>query len=503
MRRGLIFLAWAAGMAAGACGGAEPEHAVGHVLVKFKPEAAQRTRALTRAQGLNALLEALDLPPGGALVEPAVGRLLREKAGIRNAGLDLDRFFYLELPPGMSVEEGVRRAAAHEWVEYAEPDGIGTGGGVPNDPTFSSQWHHLNAAKPSASMDTAEAWEITQGSSNVVLAVLDTGLTPSADFAGRLLPGFNFVSGSTNTADDHGHGTAVAGAAAATGNNGVRVAGVDWNCRILPVKVLNAANYGEYSWWAQGIDFAVASGAKVINLSAGGSATNATLTKSITNAIARGTIFVTITHNDGTGTIRYPGNLTNVITVGATDAQDLRAGFSNHGPEIDLCAPGVDVYTVGRTGAVEYWWGTSFAAPLVAGTCCLLAAVDPDVTPEEARQLLCAGAEDRVGNASDVAGFDRYYGWGRLNAHHSLMLAQARVEVGESEDGAARLSWASPANASSQVPVEVQSCATLETGWSAAGTTNGILYETNRSTWVDGDAVDGARFYRLKLRNRP
>jgi subtilisin family serine protease len=135
-------------------------------------------------------------------------------------------------------------------------------------PVFSTQWHHRNGTKPSAAIQTPAAWDITQGTTNIIVAVLDSGLGVSAEFTGRLVPGYNFAYGNTNTTDDHGHGSAVAGTLAANGNNGTVGAGVDWRCRIMPVKVLDSNNVGFYSDWAQAVDFAVNNGAEVINLSA-------------------------------------------------------------------------------------------------------------------------------------------------------------------------------------------------------------------------------------------
>jgi subtilisin family serine protease len=357
--------------------------------------------------------------------------------------------------------------------------------------------------KASASIETPLAWDITQGSSNVLVAVLDSGLSPSAEFAGRVVPGYNFAYGTADTTDDHGHGTAVAGTVAATGNNATVVAGVDWHCRLMPVKVLNSANNGLYSWWAQGIDFAVNKGAKVINLSAGGSGSSTLLTSAITNAIAHGTIFVTITHNDGTGVIRYPGNLTNCITVGATDEHDRRTGFSNYGPEIDLCAPGTNIYTVSQAGTLTYWWGTSFSAPLVTGTCALLAALRPEISHDEARLLLCAGAEDGVGDATDTTGFDNYYGWGRLNAYNSLLLAQTRVDRVSWSNHVVRLSWPSPANASNKQPYQVQFKNTVTAAWTTATAPAAFVYTTNRTSWSQTNIAASAQFYRVRLRPLP
>jgi subtilisin family serine protease len=346
-------------------------------------------------------------------------------------------------------------------VRFAEPDGLGTGGAtIPNDPNFGVQWHHRNTASDGpvrADMHSVEAWDIATGSTGVVLAVLDTGLAAGlADFSGRVVAGYDFVNDDADPADDHGHGTAVAGAACATGNNGVRVAGVDWRCRIMPLKVLNSNNTGVYSWWAAGIDWAVAEGADVINLSAGGATSSFTLETAIQDAIAQGVIVVTITHNDGTGTIRFPGRLEACITVGSTGRDDAVTGFSNYGPQIDLVAPGTNIYTLTRTGGVQQWWGTSFSAPLVAGTSSLLRSIDPTLTQEQVRTLLCAGADDQVGDALDEPGFDVHYGHGRLNALATLQLADVRLQAPEVEGGAITLRWSSPSNAVVKTPFVVE-----------------------------------------------
>ena len=489
--------------------------------MKFKRSIAAKMKAPTLNEGLDELLSILALPQGTSLSEPAVNQVLYDQQSQRSddarTRVNLDRFLYLHLAPGMSLQECVRRVEHHPWVEYAEPDGIGTGGLIPNDPNFNSQWHHRNLAKPSASIQTPLAWDITQGSTNVIVAVLDSGLTPSAEFAGRLVPGYNFAYTNANTDDDYGHGTAVAGVLAANANNSMLVAGVDWRCRLMPIKVGNSTNAGLYSWWAQGIEFAVSNGAKVINLSlprhslapltvnlsAGGRTSSRTLASAITNAIAQHVIFVTITHNDGTNVIRFPGSLTNCITVGATDAQDLRADFSNYGPQIDLCAPGTYIYTVGRTGTLTDWSGTSFSAPQVAGVCALLASLRPGISLDEARLLLCAGAEDGVGDATDTRGFDNYYGWGRLNAYNSLLLAQTRIDHAEWSNSMLYLSWPSPANASNKQPYEVQFKNVLTNAWITATDAGAFAYTTKRTFWSDTNAAVSARFYRVRLRALP
>lgn len=403
--------------------------------------------------------------------------------------VDLERFLYLHLPPGMSVEQCLAKLAGHPWIESAEPDGLGEAGGVvvPTDPVYSQQWYHTNASNPAADIETPLAWGITTGSSNVIVAVLDTGVKGSlAEFSGRLLPGFDFVNNDADPTDDNGHGTAVAAVLAANANNGTGGAGVDWNCRILPVKVLDAKKLGYYSWWAQGIDYAVSRGAKVINLSAGGTLTDSNLTRAISNAIAQGVIFVTITHNDGAGTVRFPGSLPMSIAVGATDRQNRRCGFSNYGPQIDLVAPGTNIITLALSGGTSVSYGTSFAGPQVAGVCALLAALRPELTQEQARALLCAGAEDEVGDETDTPGFDTCHGWGRLNAYHSLLLATARVDTIHRLAGGGRvLSWSSPPNAAQRQPQRVATAASLDGPWTIIAETTGFGYTLDRTWWTN------------------
>lgn len=477
------------------------DHALDHVIVKFKSGAADALQATSRSGGMDELLKALNLPDGVELREPAVMELLPDSRMLQpSTEIDLNRFFYLHVPSTFPVENCVQHVGQHPWVEYAELDGVGSGGAIPNDTYFSSQWHHQNLVTTSASIQTPLAWDIAQGATNIIVAVLDTGLTRSAEFTNRLVSGYNFVSGNTNTADDHGHGTAVAGVVAANANNSVLVAGVDWRCRLMPVKVLDSSKSGLYSWWAQGVNFAVNNGAKVINLSAGGSTSSITLTRAITNAIAHGVIFVTITHNDGSDVIRFPGRLTDCITVGATDQQDRRAGFSNYGPEIDLCAPGTNIYTVSRTGTLTYYWGSSVAAPQAAGVASLLASVRPDLTQTTARRLLCAGAEDGVGDATDTPGFDDYYGWGRLNAYNSLLLAQTRVDQFRWSNNVLHLSWPSPANASNKQPFQVQFRDLENEVWETAPDPAHYFYAPDRTDWCDTNASAAARVYRLLLK---
>lgn len=465
-------------------------HALKHVIVKFK-DTALAPAIEGRDHEVARLNRKLALPRGATLRESAWGKNKR-------VGAD---FMYLDLPPGLSVENCLAQLKKIPDLEYAEADGIGHGGGllIPTDLDFSFQWHHQNLTKPTASSHTAEAWTITTGTNSTIVAVLDTGVNASvAEFSGRVVPGYNFVSNTADSTDDHGHGSAVSAVVCANANNVLGGVGVNWNCRLMPVKVLNDVNYGLYSWWAQGINYAVANGAKVINLSAGGTGSNTALTTAINNAIAAGVIFVTITQNDGTGVITYPGNLANPITVGATDQQDRRSTFSNYGSAIDLVAPGSGIYTIGRHGTLEYWNGTSFAAPQVAGVASLLCGLNPKLKQADVRALLCSGADDQVGDATDTAGFDIFHGAGRLNAYNSLLLAQTRIDQVTTTDGNISISWPTPDNASTKKPYEIQYRAPDQTVWTRVATTNAISFEGARASWTTPSPSPG--FYEVVVR---
>jgi thermitase len=476
-----------------------------HVLVQFHTGALARAglpaRALKTTQ-----VDQLGLPAGARLEESGFARWQRAQAGKASDTLDAERWLYCHRPATQSVDQLLAALKANPLVDYAEPDFVGTGGVAPNDPSFGAQWHHRNNGTTNAvrpDIRSTNAWSITTGSTNVILAVLDTGIaTGNVEFAGRLLPGYDYANNDSNPSDDHSHGTAVAGDAAANGNNTNLVAGVDWQCRILPVKVLDSGNSGYYSWWSSGIAFAVAQGADVINLSAGGSTADVTLSNAIMSAINAGVIFVTITHNDSSSTVRFPGRMRPCITVGATTSNDQRASYSNYGPSIDLCAPGSGIQSVHYAGGGYNGNGTSFAAPLVAGAACLLRAMRPDLNQESVRTLLCASADDRVGNpAEDVAGFDNYHGWGRLNGHAALQLALADFAAATNGATAPAFAWEAPANAGQRRPFRVDAAAYPDGPWVTAAAPASITYTSGLAMWSTAGAATStaARLYRLAV----
>lgn len=221
----------------------------------------------------------------------------------------------------------------------------------------------------------------------------------------------------------------------------------------------------------------------------------------MTNAVARGVVFVTATHNDGTGTIRFPGSITNCITVGATDQSDNRCPFSNYGPQIDLVAPGTNIYTVQMNGGLGLWWGTSFSTPLVAGVSALLVGLRPELTPEQIRTLLCAGADDLVGATGDTPGFDYYYGWGRLNAWNSILLARTRIDTVQVTKTRLVLSWISPTNAVTRQPYQVAGATALGGPWTPLTNTGSFGYVSGRTYWTNAIAASNGpvNFYKVGL----
>jgi subtilisin family serine protease len=352
------------------------------------------------------------------------------------AQLGLDRTYKMFVPPGSDIPELARKLMAFPGVKYAEPDFMGEGGAtLPDDAHFNLQYGLDQASD--ADTDAPEAWDLSLGSEEIIIAVLDTGSdSDHEDFAGKLLPGYDFANGDTDPEDDQGHGSNVGSIAAAVTNNSVGIAGACWNCKVMTLKVLDANNSGYYSWWTDAMIWAADHGADLINMSAGGTSGSSTLYNGILYAWQAGVPHISITHNDNTGAIRFPGRYAQTIPVGATNDQDDRAvpfcwgGGSNWGPEIDVSAPGDWIPGAAMGGGYNYWCGTSQAAPLVAGLGGLMLTVYPSVGREELRHLLRSGAEDGVGlPAEDTPGFDEYHGWGRVNMERTLLGTLASITL--------------------------------------------------------------------------
>jgi subtilisin family serine protease len=301
-------------------------------------------------------------------------------------------------------------------IEFAERDYIAEAAYVPSDPYVlsGSEWHL-------AQIQTPQAWNFTVGLSNIVVAVLDSGVNAAhPDLATRILPGYDFVFNDPDPADDFGHGTAVCGTIVAAGNNDAGVAGVAFGCRVLPVKVMDAAGVAYYSAIAQGIHYAVDAGARIINLSIAGSSPSSTLQDAIDYAWDHNVVVVAAAGNNADNVPQYPAACEHVIAVSATEPGDTLASFSSFGNDIALSAPGDTIWTTQRDPANPYgaWRGTSFASPIVAGVAALVLSANPLLSSTQIVSVLEQSADD-----AGAPGWDALFGYGRVNAASAVGLA--------------------------------------------------------------------------------
>lgn len=301
-----------------------------------------------------------------------------------------------------------------------------------NDPRYSEQW-----ALPL--IQAPQAWQRTHGSPHVVVAIIDTGVRAHPELAPRLLPGYDFISDPQSAGDgddrdpdptDAGalvpgssglHGLHVTGILGAQANNQAGIAGVDWNCRILPIRVLGVrdaagrdSDIAEAIRWAAGLPVAGVpdnqTPADVINLSFGGPGGSQLLQEAVDAAVARGAVVVASAGNDATDVATYaPAGLENVIAVGGADELGGLAGYSNFGPRIDILGPGggrtalpesgvlSTTYLPGQGSPWDYFFqpGTSQSAAHVSGVAALLRALAPQLPPDQIRQLLTRTADAR------------------------------------------------------------------------------------------------------------
>jgi len=307
----------------------------------------------------------------------------------------------------------------HNDVEYAEPDFSAEAVGTANDPLFTqgSEWHLAKIQAPAA-------WDITTGSSGVVVAVVDTGVLAShPDLAGKVLPGgYDFVANDTDPTDENGHGTAVSGTISPATNNLIGVAGVTWANPILPVRVLDANGSGAYSAIANGITYSADHGARIINMSLGGTSSSRTLQDAVNYAWNKQCVLIAAAGNNGNNTAFYPAACTNVVAVSATDSADAHPTWSNYGSYVDVSAPGVDIFTLYGADQYAWWSGTSFSSPVTSGVVALMASVNSKLTNVQLVDLLVKNTDD-IG----AAGYDVYFGSGRVNAYRAASAALALV----------------------------------------------------------------------------
>ena len=282
----------------------------------------------------------------------------------------------------------LRRVAAVAALGAAFTAG-GAQGALPGDPLATS-WTYRAAGLPGA-------WELTTGSPAVVIAVVDSGVDGThPDLAGAVDAGYDFVDGDTTPTDGQGHGTAVAGIAAARANNGIGAAGVCWTCRIMPLRVIGPEGFAPNARTAAAVDYAVEHGAAVVNISLYGENLNTRLQDSVRRARAAGVVVVAAAGNEGGRIREYPAAYPPVLSVGATGEDGKLTNYSSRGDWVKLAAPAC-APTTQLGGGFGAGCGTSGAAPVVAGIAALLRARAPFATAGAVESALARTARPVAG----------------------------------------------------------------------------------------------------------
>mgnify|MGYP001178211229 CR=1 FL=1 len=386
-----------------------PEIVPGELLVKFKPAVGIQSSQQRAAQ---AGVTAVETIPAIEVVEVRVS-------------------------PGQEASV-IQQLRSRSDVEFVEPNYRVYAQEIPSDSNYLSQW-----GLPRIELTTA--WDITRGSSDLVVAVVDTGIDLQhpdlncLNSAGqsKLVSGWNFVDNNNNPDDNNGHGSHVAGIIGACTNNAAGVAGVAPDVRLMPLKALNDSGNGSYSDVADAIIYAADNGAKIVNLSLGGASFSSTLAAAVQYASSRGVLVVAASGNAGQPTIYYPAAYEQAVAVGSTTSSDTRSYFSNYGEGLDVVAPGssiistvpVPLGTSYQDYGYAYKSGTSMASPHVAGLAALIWSIAPQLTPEEVRAGIRATADD-LGDQ----GVDPFYGYGRINALKALS-PYAGINVQDTSNG--------------------------------------------------------------------
>jgi thermitase len=401
-----------------------------------------------------------------------------------------------------SLESAARAYAADPNVLGASPDWVTKASEVPNDPYFGNQWS-LNT------IHAPEAWNRSHGSTGVRIAILDTGINEAhPDLAGKVIARKDFTGSSSGTNDIVGHGTHVAGIAAAATNNSAGVAGVAYNSRLLNVKVLDDFGSGSISMLYSGIYWATANGAHVMNMSLGAEQDCGTswwedlfdigrneLRDAINNAWSKNIVLVAAAGNRGVNEQQWPGACPNVVSVAATTRTDTRASFSNFGTWVDLAAPGQTVFSTavpgakscqtGLVGQFAYCSGTSMASPQVAGLAALVKASCGFHTS--------SGVVSRLtSTAVPIAGTGTLWKHGRIDALRAVCFpVPGNFRLGAVTSSSVQLLW------NDSIPGETR----FEIHRQAVGsnTVSTVQVPANTTAWTHTGLTSGASFdYRIR-----
>lgn len=415
------------------------------ILVVFRPGAnlsrEQRRLAETGATDMRFLKRVIPTPT-------------QRRSAVQNQdrGLEIvSRMAAIRIDPDRDFDEEIARINALPTVEWVEPDAPlrifqSTPTPLPpNDPSLERQWHLNNietneGSLEDADIDALEAWTISSGNPDVVVAVIDTGIDffhpdlegnhwiNAHEIPGNGLDddangfiddvfGYDFQNDDSDPFDDNNHGTHVAGILAARGANRTGGVGVAWNTNIMALKVFDQTGSGRTSTAIEAIDYAVANGARLINASWGTETQSRALREVVDEARQRhDVLIIAAAGNDNQNRPTYPAAYPNAIAVAALNAQDQRASFSNYGPWVAVAAPGEKIYSTKPNNDYGPLNGTSMATPIVAGVAALTLDVNPEFTSKDIENILL--------NAIDPLDTDQDIGAGRINARKAVAISE-------------------------------------------------------------------------------
>lgn len=392
---------------------------------------------------------------GTAVIRPVFSSPFLQKARYRTPESSaLSRWLKITLPVGGDLDRTLASLNDLPQVETAQANRCFRLHYIPNDPMIVQQY-------ALASIRAYQAWDVEQGDREIVVGVIDTGFdynhpdlreniwinaaedlnrngrADSSDYNGVDDDGNGFIDDvqgwdftdapnypddgdyrepDADPMDEMGHGTAVAGIIAAVTDNGIGMAGAAPHCRVMNLRSFTGSGLGEEDDAASAILYAIENGARIINMSWGDVFISRLLDDVIRYAAGRNVVLVASSGNSSTDRIHYPSAFEDVISVGASTADDNVAGFSNYGPSLDLVAPGSGILSITREARYDSSLnGTSFAAPFVAAAAALILSHDPMLPAESVRGVLTSSADD----LGDL-GWDMYYGSGRLNIERAL-----------------------------------------------------------------------------------
>ena len=419
-----------------ASGTKSPEYVSGEVIIKLKysPDKIILNSAGVVETGVSSI-DVLNSKYKVTKMEKVLERHEKNKNALNSFKKHgLDRIFLLKMPKNADVNKAIRDFNNNPNVEYAEPNYIVQTALMPNDPDFSKLYGLHNTGQTGgtadADIDAPEAWDLQTGSNNVVIAVIDTGVDYThEDLSANIwtnpkevpnngidddangfiddVRGWDFYNNDNDPFDDHGHGTHVSGTIGGVGNNGIGVAGVNWNVKIMPLKFLGASGSGTTAGAISSVQYATLMGVHVMSNSWGGGGFSQALKDVISAANDAGILFVAAAGNSNSNndvTPHYPSSydVPNVVAVAATDHNDLRASFSNYGASsVHLGAPGVNTYSTVPTGACSLCSlsgylslsGTSMATPHVSGVAGLIKSQFPSLTSDGIKARLLGGVD--------------------------------------------------------------------------------------------------------------